>query len=138
LPTDADRSSFFIGLVIVDIFVGLADAISLPYIVLFLVDKAALSPLSLGAILTARAVGSIAFSAAFGAWIDKKTTLKRWSSRSQARRSAMACSGSQPIFRLSSSSPLSRSRLAPRRFPNLSRSSSDASIGRARTRSIAP
>jgi MFS transporter, SET family, sugar efflux transporter len=76
LTTDADRSSFFIGLVIVDIFVGLADAISLPYIVLFLVDKAALSPLSLGAILTARAVSSIAFSAAFGGWIDKRTTLK--------------------------------------------------------------
>ena len=55
MTTDADRSSFFIGLVIVDIFVGLADAISLPYIVLFLVDKAALSPLSLSAILTARA-----------------------------------------------------------------------------------
>jgi SET family sugar efflux transporter-like MFS transporter len=76
LTTDADRSSFFIGLVIVDIFVGLADAISLPYIVLFLVDKAGLSPLSLGAILTARAACSIAFSAAFGAWIDKRTTLK--------------------------------------------------------------
>jgi MFS transporter, SET family, sugar efflux transporter len=76
LTTDADRSSFFIGLVIVDIFVGLADAISLPYIVLFLVDKAALSPLSLSAILTARAASSIAFSAAFGAWIDKRMTLK--------------------------------------------------------------
>jgi SET family sugar efflux transporter-like MFS transporter len=76
LTTDADRSSFFIGLVIVDIFVGLADAISLPYIVLFLVDRAGLSPLSLSAILTARAAASIAFSAAFGAWIDKRTTLK--------------------------------------------------------------
>ena len=76
MTTDADRSSFFIGLVIVDIFVGLADAISLPYIVLFLVDRAALSPLSLSAILTARAAASIAFSAAFGAWIDKRTTLK--------------------------------------------------------------
>ena len=76
LTTDADRSSFFIGLVIVDIFVGLADAISLPYIVLFLVDRAGLSPLSLSAILTARAASSIAFSTAFGAWIDKRTSLK--------------------------------------------------------------
>jgi SET family sugar efflux transporter-like MFS transporter len=75
LTTDADRSSFFIALVVVDIFVGLADAISLPYIVLFLVEKAGLSPLSLSVVLTARAVGSIAFSAAFGAWIDKRTTL---------------------------------------------------------------
>ena len=42
LTTDADRSSFFIALVVVDIFVGLADAISLPYIVLFLVDQGGL------------------------------------------------------------------------------------------------
>jgi SET family sugar efflux transporter-like MFS transporter len=76
LTTDADRSSFFIALVVVDIFAGFSDAISLPYIVLFLVDRAGLSPLSLSAVLTARAVSSIAFSAAFGAWIDKRTTLK--------------------------------------------------------------
>jgi SET family sugar efflux transporter-like MFS transporter len=76
LTTDANRSSFFIALVVVDIFAGFSDAISLPYIVLFLVDKAALNPLSLSAVLTARAVSSIAFSAAFGAWIDKRTTLK--------------------------------------------------------------
>jgi MFS transporter, SET family, sugar efflux transporter len=76
LTTDADRSSFFIALVFVDIFVGLADAISLPYFVLFLVDKAGLNPLSLGAVLTARAISSIAFSSLFGAWIDRRTTLK--------------------------------------------------------------
>ena len=67
MTTDADRSSFFIGLVVIDIFVGLADAISLPYMVLFFVDQAAFSPLLLGAILTTRAVGSIVFSMAFGA-----------------------------------------------------------------------
>ena len=75
MTTDADRSSFFIALVVVDIFVGLADAISGPYIVLFLVDQAGLGPISLSAILTARALGAIAFSTAFGAWIDKRTTL---------------------------------------------------------------
>ena len=75
LTTDADRSSFFIALVVVDIFVGLADAISGPYIVLFLVDKAGLGPLGLSAILTARALSAIAFSTAFGAWVDKRTTL---------------------------------------------------------------
>ena len=77
MTTDADRSSFFIALVIVDIFVGLADAISAPYIVLFLVDKARFSPLSLSAILTARALSGIVFSTAFGAWIDKRTTWRR-------------------------------------------------------------
>ena len=75
LTTDADRSSFFIALVVVDVFVGLADAISGPYIVLFLVDKAGLGPLGLSAILTMRALSAIAFSTAFGAWIDKRTTL---------------------------------------------------------------
>ena len=75
LTTDADRSSFFIGLVIVDIFVGLADAISGPYIVLFLVDQAGFSPLSLSAILTARALSSIVFSMVFGAWIDRRTSM---------------------------------------------------------------
>lgn len=75
LTTDADRSSFFIALVVVDIFVGLADAISGPYIVLFLVDRAGLGPLGLSAILTVRALGAIAFRTAFGAWVDKKTTL---------------------------------------------------------------
>jgi MFS family permease len=75
LTVDADRSSFFIALVVVDIFVGLADAISGPYIVLFLVDKAGLGPLGLSAILTVRALSAIAFSTAFGAWIDKRTTL---------------------------------------------------------------
>lgn len=75
MTTDADRSSFFIALVVVDIFAGLADAISGPYLVLFLVDRAGLSPLSLSAILTARALSGIGFSAAFGAWIDRRTSV---------------------------------------------------------------
>ena len=75
LTTDADRSSFFIALIVIDIFVGLADSISLPYIVLFLVDQAGFSPLSLSTILTARALSSIVFSMAFGAWIDKRTSV---------------------------------------------------------------
>ena len=75
MTTDADRSSFFIALVVVDIFVGLADAITGPYIVLFLVDEARFSPLSLSAILTARALSGIVFSTAFGAWIDRRTSV---------------------------------------------------------------
>ncbi|HSV00419.1 MAG TPA: hypothetical protein VLI91_09960, partial [Roseiarcus sp.] len=75
MTTDADRSSFFIALVAVDVLAGLADAISGPYIVLFLVDQAGFSPLSLSAILTARALSGIAFSTAFGAWIDKRTSV---------------------------------------------------------------
>ena len=45
LTMDADRSAFFIALVAVDVLVGLADAVSGPYTVLFLVDQAGLSPL---------------------------------------------------------------------------------------------
>jgi MFS transporter, SET family, sugar efflux transporter len=75
LTTDVDRSSFFIALVVVDVLVGLSDAISGPYIVLFLVDQARLGPLALSAILTARALSGIAFGTAFGAWIDRRTTI---------------------------------------------------------------
>jgi SET family sugar efflux transporter-like MFS transporter len=75
LTTDVDRSAFFIALVVVDVLAGLADAISGPYIVLFLVDGAHLGPLSLSAILTARALGGIAFATGFGAWVDKRTSV---------------------------------------------------------------
>ena len=75
MTTDVDRSSFFIALVVVDVLSGLADAISGPYVVLFLVDQAQLGPLSLSAILTARALSGIAFGTAFGAWVDRRTTI---------------------------------------------------------------
>ena len=75
MQTEADRSSFFIALVAVDVLAGLADAMSGPYIVLFLVDQAHLDPLRLGAVLTARALGGIAFGTAFGAWVDRRTSL---------------------------------------------------------------
>ncbi len=75
MKTEVDRSSFFVALVAVDVLVGLADAISGPYIVLFLVDQARLSPVMLSAILTARALSGIAFGSAFGAWVDKRTSV---------------------------------------------------------------
>jgi MFS transporter, SET family, sugar efflux transporter len=76
LSRDADRSVFFIALVVVYVLVGLADAISGPYTVLFLVDQAALGPLSLSAILTMRALGGIAFATAFGTWVDRRTSVR--------------------------------------------------------------
>ena len=75
MTADVDRSSFFIALVVVDVMVGLSDAISGPYIVLFLVDQARLGPLALSAVLTARALSGVAFGTAFGAWIDRRTSL---------------------------------------------------------------
>src|SRR6185312_15843755 len=75
LTTDAERSSFFIALVAVDVLAGLADAVSGPYVVLFLVDQAHLSPVLLGAVLTARALAGIAFATGFGTWVDRRTSV---------------------------------------------------------------
>ena len=75
MKAESDRSSFFVALVVVDVMVGLADAMSIPYFALFLVDQARLAPLWLGAVLTTRAVGGIAFGTAFGAWVDRKTSV---------------------------------------------------------------
>jgi MFS transporter, SET family, sugar efflux transporter len=75
LKADPNRSSFFVALIVVDVMVGVADAMSLPYFALFLVDRARLDPLSLGVVLTARAVGGIAFGTAFGAWVDRRTSV---------------------------------------------------------------
>ena len=69
-----DRSSFS-ALVVVDVLAGLADAMSGPYVVLFLVDQARLSPLLLGVILTARALAGIAFATGLGAWVDRRTSV---------------------------------------------------------------
>jgi SET family sugar efflux transporter-like MFS transporter len=75
LTPHADRSSFFVALVVVDVLAGLADAMSGPYIVLFLVDQARLSPLLLSVILTARALAGIAFATGLGGWVDRKTSV---------------------------------------------------------------
>ncbi len=71
----AERSSFFLALVVVDVLAGLADAMSGPYIVLFLVDQAHLSPLLLSVILTARALAGIAFATGLGGWVDRRTSV---------------------------------------------------------------
>ncbi len=72
---DRDRSSFFVALVVVDVLAGLADAVSGPYLVLFLVDHVGLTPLMLSGVLTIRALSGIAFGAAFGAWIERRTSV---------------------------------------------------------------
>ena len=69
--TRAARPSFFISLALADVLVGLSDSVSGPYLSLFLVNRAHLSPLWLGLLLTVRALAGIAFSTAFGSWVDK-------------------------------------------------------------------
>ena len=53
------------------LFVGLGDAVSGPYVALFLTDKAELGPVALGSLLTVRAIASIAIGFAFGRWFDR-------------------------------------------------------------------
>ncbi len=57
------------------LLVGMGDAISGPYGALFLSDKANLSPLALGSIITARSLCAIAVGFMFGRWFDKKPSV---------------------------------------------------------------
>ena len=127
MTTDADRSSFFIALVVVDVLVGLADAISGPYIVLFLVDEARLSPLSLSAILTARALSGIAFGTAFGAWVDRRKSvapLLLALGGSSLGYALLALTTNFAFLLIIAAVPIA---LAPPLSPNRSRSSNDNS-----------
>ena len=69
---EARRSAFFLALVAIDVLAGLADAVSQPYMILYLVDHLGFTPLELTAALTVRAVSSIVIGTAFGRWIDRR------------------------------------------------------------------
>jgi SET family sugar efflux transporter-like MFS transporter len=57
------------------LFSGLGDAISGPYGALFFADRAHLSPIQLGSILTVRAFASIVIASIFGRWYDVKPSI---------------------------------------------------------------
>lgn len=57
------------------LMVATGDAISGPYAALFLADKAELTPLALGSILTARAITAITVAYVFGRWFDRKPSV---------------------------------------------------------------
>lgn len=57
------------------LFSGLGDAISGPYGALFFADRAQLSPIQLGSILTMRAFSSIIIAFIFGRWFDRKPSV---------------------------------------------------------------
>ncbi len=62
---------FFVPLATAILFIGLGDAVAGPYMTLFAVDRAHLSPLALGTLLTVLALSSILVSTAFGHWFDR-------------------------------------------------------------------
>ena len=59
------------ALITASVLVGFRDSMAEPYLILFAVDTAHLTPLALGAFLTVRAVGAVAFSMGFGLWLDR-------------------------------------------------------------------
>jgi len=62
---------FFVPLATAIMFIGLGDAVTGSYMTLFAVDRAHLSPLALGTLLTVLAFSSILVSTAFGHWFDR-------------------------------------------------------------------
>jgi SET family sugar efflux transporter-like MFS transporter len=66
----------FLPLLAASVLVGFRDSMSLPYITLFAVERAHMGPLAVGLFLTVRAAGAIAISMAFGAWFDRRPSLR--------------------------------------------------------------
>jgi SET family sugar efflux transporter-like MFS transporter len=53
------------------LFVGLGNAVGGSYLILFVIDKAHLSPLALGAFLTVYSLSGMIISTSFGRWFDR-------------------------------------------------------------------
>ena len=67
---------FFLPLLAASVLVGFRESLSLPYITLFAVERAHMDPLAVGFFLTVRAAGAIAISLVFGAWFDRRPSLR--------------------------------------------------------------
>jgi MFS transporter, SET family, sugar efflux transporter len=66
---------FFLPLLAAGVLVGFRDSMSLPYNILFVVERAHMGPLAVGIYLTLRAAGAIAIATLFGAWFDRRPSL---------------------------------------------------------------
>ncbi|HEY1723531.1 MAG TPA: MFS transporter [Magnetospirillaceae bacterium] len=69
--TELISARHYVPIAMALLLVGMGDAISGPYAALFMADKAHLSPLALGSILTARAITAITVAYFFGRWFDR-------------------------------------------------------------------
>ena len=56
--------------------IGFRESMSLPYITLFAVERGHMDPMKVGIFLTVRAAGAIAISMLFGAWFDRRPSLR--------------------------------------------------------------
>jgi MFS transporter, SET family, sugar efflux transporter len=66
------RTPCFLPLISASLFVGLGNAVGGSYLILFVVDKAHLSPLPLGLFLTVYSVSGLVISTLCGSWFDRK------------------------------------------------------------------
>jgi MFS transporter, SET family, sugar efflux transporter len=66
------RTPSFLPLVSAILFVALGNAVGGSYLTLYVVDKAHLSPLSLGLFLTVYSLSGMIISTSFGRWFDRK------------------------------------------------------------------
>jgi SET family sugar efflux transporter-like MFS transporter len=66
------RTPCFLPLISASLFVGLGNAVGGSYLILFVVDKAHLSPLPLGLFLTVYSVSGLVISTFCGSWFDRK------------------------------------------------------------------
>ena len=66
------RTPCFLPLVSAILFVGLGNAVGGSYLILFVVDKARLSPLPLGLFLTVYSVSGLVISTFCGSWFDRR------------------------------------------------------------------
>ena len=66
------RTPSFVPLVSAILFVGLGNAVGGSYLILYVVDKAHLGPLSLGIFLTVYSLSGMIISTSFGRWFDRK------------------------------------------------------------------
>ena len=69
------RLPFYSSLLLASVLIGFREAMSLPYLALFGLERAHLGPLQLGTFLTVKAAGAIAISMAFGAWFDRRPSV---------------------------------------------------------------
>jgi MFS transporter, SET family, sugar efflux transporter len=66
---------FFVPITSGILLIGLGDAVGGSYLTLFVVERAAFSPLALGTFLTVLALSGIIISTGFGHWSDRNPTL---------------------------------------------------------------
>ena len=69
------RLPFYPAFLLASVLIGFREAMSLPYLTLFGIERAHLAPFELGTFLTVKAAGAIVISLLFGAWFDRRPSV---------------------------------------------------------------